>query len=386
MRLHLFCFHYIWWERSCQIEWEKEIGNFHRKPFLYLRYYLTSLFRSVTIVKYWVDKSTQNSKDEVITVEPVEVRDMLYILAVCEERSFSRAAEKYYISQPALSKIVKRVEGNLGTQIFDRGSVPLRVTPEGEVFVEYFRKMQDIQREIELYCDEMRRHRKSDLNIGGPSFFCTYVLPPLTAAFKMENPAVNIKLIETNDSDLRKFLSAGIVDLGLSVEPNMPSHFDSFVLKKENIILAVPSALPVNRELESYAISYDDIRSGRFITPEIPGVPMERFAKENFLLLKRGNDMHRRGLKICQDAGFEPNIVMEMDQLLSAYYLAGTGSGITFIRASIPYYVGPSDDLIFYKIDHPDTNRELRAYFRSGECTALQKTFIEYLRNSSMPG
>ena len=55
-------------------------------------------------------------------MEPVEVRDMLYILGVCEERSFSRAAEKYYISQPALSKIVKRVEGNLGAQIFDRSS------------------------------------------------------------------------------------------------------------------------------------------------------------------------------------------------------------------------------------------------------------------------
>lgn len=67
-------------------------------------------------------------------MEPIEVRDMLYILAVCEERSFSRAAEKYYISQPALSKIVKRVEGNLGVRIFDRGLVPIRITPEGAVF------------------------------------------------------------------------------------------------------------------------------------------------------------------------------------------------------------------------------------------------------------
>lgn len=318
-------------------------------------------------------------------MEPVEVRDMLYILAVCEERSFSRAAEKYYITQPALSKIVKRVEGNLGTQIFDRGSVPLKVTPEGEVFVEYFRKMQEIQQEIESYCDEMRRHRKCDLNIGAPSFFCTYVLPPLTAAFRLENPGISIKLIETNDSDLRKFLQAGIVDLGLSVEPNMPSKFNSFVLKKENIVLAVPSTLKINRELCNYAVRFDDICSGRFLEPDIPCVPIEWFAKENFLFLKRGNDMHRRGLKICRDAGFEPNIVMEMDQLLSAYYLAGTGAGITFIRASIPYYVGPSD-LIFYKIDHPDTSRELRAYYSREQCTDLQKIFVEYLRNSPMPG
>lgn len=319
-------------------------------------------------------------------MEPVEVRDMMYILAVCEERSFSRAAEKYYISQPALSKIVKRVEGNLGTRIFDRGSVPLRVTPEGEVFVEYFRKMQNIHQEIALYCEELRRYRKFDLNIGAPSFFCSYVLPPMISSFKKNNPGVTIKLIETNDSDLRKFLRSGMVDLGLSVEPNMPPNFDSFVLKNENIILAVPSMFEINQRLTEYAISYEDICSGSFTGAEIPCVPMELFSKENFLFLKQGNDMHRRGLKICRDAGFEPDIVMEMDQLLSAYYLAGTGSGITFIRSSIPYYVGISGNLIFYKIKHPDTTRELRAYYNGSSCTALQKVFIEYLKNSSIPG
>lgn len=239
---------------------------------------------------------------------------------------------------------------------------------------------------MEQYCEEMRRFRRFDLNIGAPSFFCSYVLPPLVTAFKMDNPGVSIKLIESNDSDLRKFLRSGMMDLGLSVESNMPSKFTSIVLKKENIILAVPSALRVNHGLEQYAIRYEDICSGRFQDPDIPSVLMEQFEKENFLFLKRGNDMHRRGLKFCRDAGFEPNIVMEMDQLLSAYYLAGTGAGITFIRASIPYYVGPSEELVFYKISHSDTIRELRAYYNDEKCTALQRVFVDYLKNSSMPG
>ena len=64
-------------------------------------------------------------------MEAVEFREMELILAVSEERSFTRAAEKNYISQPALSKIVRRVEKNLGAAVFDRGSSPLRVTPEG---------------------------------------------------------------------------------------------------------------------------------------------------------------------------------------------------------------------------------------------------------------
>ena len=84
-------------------------------------------------------------------MEPVEIRDIQYILAVWQERSISRAAEKCYISQPALSKIVKRVETGLGTAIFDRGSVPLRVTPEGEVFLDYFKRIKELYGEMEQY-------------------------------------------------------------------------------------------------------------------------------------------------------------------------------------------------------------------------------------------
>ena len=47
--------------------------------------------------------------------------------------------------------------------------------------------------------------------------------------------------------------------------------------------------------------------------------------------------------------------------------LAGAGSGITFIRASIPYYIGPSEELVFYKINHPDTTRNLSVYYRDEE-------------------
>ena len=232
-------------------------------------------------------------------MEPVEIRDIQYILAVWQERSISRAAEKCYISQPALSKIVKRVETGLGTAIFDRGSVPLRVTPEGEVFLDYFKRIKELYGEMEQYRADICRQKKCDVRIGAPSFFCTYVLPPILSAFLMDNPDFQIRLIETNDSDLKKFLRAGAVDLGISVEEGMKAEFDSFLLQNETIILAVPRSLPVNRELSGYSLRFEDIKDGRFREPDVESVPMERFSGEPFLFLKQGNDMHRRGLKFA---------------------------------------------------------------------------------------
>lgn len=64
-------------------------------------------------------------------MRPIEFKDIDYIMAVERERSFSRAAEKKFISQPALSRIVKKVENELGFSLFDRGSFPLHVSSLG---------------------------------------------------------------------------------------------------------------------------------------------------------------------------------------------------------------------------------------------------------------
>lgn len=320
-------------------------------------------------------------------MEAVEFRDMVYVLSVYEEKSFSRAAEKCYISQPALSKVVKKVERNLGVTVFDRGSFPLKLTPEGENIIAHFKRMQELQKELEFYCESIQMQRKSDLTIGAPSFFCTYVLPSVVSAFQIEYPDCYIKTIETNDNDLKKFLRAGVVDIGLSVESNMPSEMDSFVLGNETILLAVPGKYEANKNLQSFALSWEDIKTGRFKNEDFPCVSMREFANERFLFLKQGNDIYRRGMKMCQDSGFKPKIVMELDQLLTSYYLAAAGEGIAFIRSSIPYYTGYTDALRFYKIDHPEMKRQIHVYHnKSAELTQKQNMFIKFMKEYPFPG
>ena len=74
-------------------------------------------------------------------MEPVEFRDMVYAVSVCEEKSFSRAAERCFITQPSLSKSVKKLENNIGFALFDRGSSPVEVTRDGQNVIGYFRQM-----------------------------------------------------------------------------------------------------------------------------------------------------------------------------------------------------------------------------------------------------
>jgi len=179
-------------------------------------------------------------------MEPIEFKDIRYILAVENAGSFSRAAEKEYISQPALSRIVKKVEQELGLVIFDRGSFPLKLTPEGRKVMVYFRKMLEVRKELEEYCDMRMRQKDRVVTIGAPSYFCRYVLPPIIDSFRLEHPDYQIRIIETNDNELREFLRTGAADLGISVGNSMPPDLRIIDLAEETIVLAVPAALEVN--------------------------------------------------------------------------------------------------------------------------------------------
>ena len=314
-------------------------------------------------------------------MEPIEFKDIKYVLAVENAGSFSRAAEREYISQPALSRIVKKVEQELGLVIFDRSSIPLKLTPEGREVTAYFRRMLDVQKELEGYCETMVRLKDRVVTIAAPSYFCRYVLPPIIDAFRQEHPEFQIRVIETNDNELREFLGTGAADLGISVEYCMPADLKCIGLAEETIVLAVPASFEINERLKDFRLTAGEMREGHYKDENCPKIRISEFKEERFLMLKEGNDMYRRGMKICRDAGFTPQIVMYLDQLLSAYYLSAAGQGITFTRGSIPHYVGGNDLMYFYKIDHPETSRPVNVYFssRPGREEIL-RPFTDYVR------
>lgn len=163
--------------------------------------------------------------------------------------------------------------------------------------------------------------------MAAPSFFCTYGLPPVIAAFKERYPDWEIRLVEANDRDLVDFLRAGVAELGISANGDTAPDMESEVLRTETIILAVPAGFAVNRGLEAYAL---DPAHGN----DVPGVPLERFAGERFLFMKPGNDMRERGMRLCREAGFSPRIVMELD------HVAASLSGFTGAK------IDPEENLI----------------------------------------
>ncbi|QDR81546.1 LysR family transcriptional regulator [Sporomusa termitida] len=307
------------------------------------------------------------------------LKNMDYVYAVYENKSFSKAAQQLYISQPALSAAIKKVEEEIQLPLFDRSCNPIQLTPAGEYYIESTEKIMAIEKEMAAHFNSLSN--QGTVHVGSASFFCAYILPTIVQDFKVRFPGYSVNLLEANADDLVKCLRSGIVDIILDVEKLDANSFNPRVWAAEQIVLAVPAAYEINRRLANYRLTFADMGRGRYREQTCPQVSLKQFEQEPFLLLEKGNDMYQRGLKMCRQAGFVPKVAMYLDQMLTAYYIACSGKGVTFVRAGVTHYLEPTNKLFFYKTDDENAVRNIMLYCKKSQpLSQIGNDFINFMQ------
>lgn len=116
-----------------------------------------------------------------------------YVYAVYEEKSFSKAAQKLYITQPALSTAIKKVEKKIGSPIFDRSTSPIGLTPSGEVYIDAIEKLFALEQNTINQLNNLNGLLTGKLSIGGTIF-----LPPLYCRESSESFRENIPRLKSS--------------------------------------------------------------------------------------------------------------------------------------------------------------------------------------------
>ena len=302
-----------------------------------------------------------------------------YIYAVYKERSFSKAAAALHTSQPWLSAKVKEVERELGAPLFDRSTSPLTVTEAGEFYVRQAEKVMQTEAELSRYFEQLRTFEAGNFRIGSSMYFCTYVLPSLLADFHREHPGVTLTFEEGATSVLTEKLLSGELDMVLEAERPEQKQLTCLPWETEEIVLGVPAGYPVNRQLSEYCYSFDELLKRDLPGRKKPPVPLSYFSNQPFLMLDETNDIHRRGMEICRRAGFEPPVKLQLTQMMTAYYLVCEGHGVSFLRASIPEYVTPTESIVFYQLDDPDAMRTIYLSYLTRNMTPQKRFFLDYI-------
>ena len=304
-----------------------------------------------------------------------------YIYAVYQEKSFSRAAQRLYVSQPWLSATIKKAEQELGLPLFDRSTNPISLTEAGQYYIEKVEDITAIEEEMYEHFKQMRDVGRTELHIGSSMFFCTYVLPDLMKEFQLLYPQVTLTFTEGGNKTLLEKLLNGRLDFLLEAERPANSRIHSIPWASEEIVLAVPAGNPVNERLEQYRYSFGAFLERTQTGNRRPPVPLKAFDQESFLLLKEGNDIHQRSLQLCKNAGFTPHVSLYLAQMMTAYYLVLEGQGITFLRSTIPAHVTPTDKVVFYQLDDSLAVRSIYLSYTQQNKNPVKQHLIDFMKD-----
>lgn len=312
-------------------------------------------------------------------------KGMEYVYAVNKERSFSKAAEKLYISQPSLSASIKRIEKKIGCPIFDRSCTPLRLTECGEEYIRCMIKIMDLEEGFKNYVNNLETLKSGRLRIGGGNFLISFILPPLISIFTQSYPAVQIELVETTTAQLEKQLVSG--ELELIIDNTYPKElsYEKQLLLTEHLMLAVPQKFIKSTQLADCYLTQKEILGGKHLEKNAPAVQLSSFITFPFILLKLGNDTRQRADLLLKREGLTPHTLLEVDQQLSGYNIANQGMGVTFVSDTLIKKVAPSPGTVFYKLEGLDTRREINFFYRRGKyLTRAMSEFLKLAAESSL--
>lgn len=297
---------------------------------------------------------------------------------VYQEMSFSKAAKRMFISQPSLSAAVKKEEDELGFPIFDRSTAPIRLTDFGKHYIDSVERIMSVEDDFTQYVNDLSELKTGTITIGATNLFTAYLLPPSIRAFCERFPYVTIKLVGGETAELVDKLIAGKIHILVDNTELDPQTFDQKFCCTDELMLTVPRSFLSNQKVVQYSLTGSDIRNGKHLSSKFPPVPLEVFKDDPFCLLRPGNNSRERACTICAKHGFQPKVAIEPEQQITAYNMSSCGLGISFCGDLLIQNVPSQDDLLFYKLDSPESKITVNAFYRHSRY--LSKAMQEFLK------
>jgi DNA-binding transcriptional LysR family regulator len=248
----------------------------------------------------------------------VDLRRLRYFVAVAEESSFSRAAQRLHMAQPPLSSQIKQLEEEIGVLLFKRTGRGVRITEGGELLLEEARRI-FVQVDQAIRAVQRVGHGEvGRLALGFVPSASNEVLPPILRTFGDRFPEVELYLREMRPDRVVQRLHEGQIDVGFLYLPLDDESLNIECVSREPLVLALPETHPLASE---------------------PRVELQAVAKERFILPMRYQIMpglYGQVTEACRQAGFVPNAVQKDVWLMQTIVgLVAGGTGVALVPASL---------------------------------------------------
>lgn len=284
---------------------------------------------------------------------------IFYEVARCQ--NISRAAKELYISQPAISKAVSKLEESLNTRLFSRNSRGVQLTKEGTILYQHissaFESINRGERELKRIHDFHIGH----LKIGVSNTLCKYVLLPYLKGFVEKYPHVNISIESQPTNHTLELLDVRKIDLGLVAEPkNRKGLTFTPVMEISDVFVCTPAYM-------------DNLLLREGADPDI-------FKSGNIILLDRSNMSRKHVDSYLADNQIEMNQLLEVTDMTLGIEFAKIGLGISCVIKEFVAEELKNGTLIEIPLELPIPKRVIGfAYHASDESDTLRE-FLDFCR------
>jgi DNA-binding transcriptional LysR family regulator len=206
----------------------------------------------------------------------MELYSLQVFLTIAQERSFSRAAEKLLRTQPAVSLALQRLEQELGQKLIDRSGKDLMLTDAGQVVIEYARRFQSLQQEMENSLAELRDNSAGRLAIGANESTALYLLRHIER-YRALYPKVKVQIRRSLSSKVPDELLDGILELGVISYDPADERLRSKVIYTDALAFVVS---PRHRLANRKSVSIRDLGSENFIAHNVVSPYRETVLRE----------------------------------------------------------------------------------------------------------
>jgi DNA-binding transcriptional LysR family regulator len=292
----------------------------------------------------------------------MEVRQLRYLVAVADERHFTRAAAREHIAQPALSQQIRRLEEQVGLPLVERTTRSVALTEAGELLVARARRILN-----ELDAAQAELEALNGVQIGHVTVGVLHTMGPVDvslalALFRERHPGVELTVREQSSEELAEMLRVDEIDLAfLSVTERVESHgLGLHQLLSEELVLLMSPTHPL---------------AGR------RRVRMAELAGEEFVSYREGSRLRELLESAGRSAGFEPRVTLESNESERVRRLVGRGLGVAILPRSD--VVRPGPEVAFAALVEPALTRDITLAWREGRRLApAAAAFLELSRET----
>ena len=257
----------------------------------------------------------------------MELRQLEYFQMASRLKNITRAAQRLRVSQPNITVAIKKLEAELGVQLFDRSQKQLTLTPEGKVFLKRIElALRNIDDAI-LEVNDYKQLQKGTIKIGIPPMMGAYLFPKVFSGFRHLHPNLDVLLYEEGSVTIRDKLESDELDFGIILVPDNAPNLNVLKMSRNQLMVCVSEKSPLAKK--------------KSITPK-------DIAASDLIMMKEGSYLRQIVQDKLSALKISPRTVLESGQIVTIKGLVAHQVGIAFLLdficqnshdiTSIPFY------------------------------------------------